>query len=177
MKIHSRLFLIALILSCCGFVALSYWTPSAEAQARDTYCDDHDEDEHEGEDEDNDDEDWENEDEEDWDDEEWGMEEAMFEVEILNQHLEMVNKLLEIVEGSRAITGDATSTALMALITAEDMFDEPEQYVYFLEKELPKVKDVAIRRAIHLQLVESYAELEMLDKVKQHLSLLIQGKN
>ena len=105
------------------------------------------------------------------------MEEAMFEVEILNQHLEMVNKLIEIVEGTREITNDATATALMSLVTSRDFFEEPEEYVHFLEQELPKVKDVAVRRAIHLQLAESYVELEMPDKAKEHLSLLIQGKN
>lgn len=183
---QQRLFLLALFFSCCGIVGLSFWTPSAEAQSRDTFCDDHEENEFEDEEDFNDEdedgqgdeEEWEDEDEEDWEDEEeWGMEEAMFEVEILNQHLEMVNKLLEIVNGSREITSDPTATALLAIVTAQDMFEEPEQYVYFLEQELPKVKDVAVRRAIHLQLIESYAELEMPDKVKEHLSLLIRGKD
>ena len=176
MKNVPRLFLLALLLACCGLVALSLLTPTTQAQAAttSTYClDDEDEDDFEGEDED--DEQWDE--DEEWDGEEWGMEEAMFEVEILNQHLEMINKLLEIVEGSKEITSDPTSTALMALVTAEDMFEEPERYVFFLEQELPKVKDVAVRRAIHLQLAESYVELEMPDKVKAHLSTLIQGKN
>eukprot|EP00752_Nemacystus_decipiens_P015013 g13369.t1 len=146
--------------------------------AKSTYClddDDDDFDEEEDEDDDDEGEEW-DEDEEEWE-EEWGMEEAMFEVEILNQHLEMINKLLEIVEGSKEITSDPTSTALMALITAEDMFEEPEQYVFFMEQQLKGVQDQAVRRAIHLQLAEGYAELEMPDKVKEHLSLLIQGKN
>ena len=89
----------------------------------------------------------------------------------------MINKLIEIVNGSREVTSDPTATALMAMITAQDMFEEPEQYVFFLEQQLKDVEDVAVRRAIHLQLAESYAELEIPDKVKEHLSLLIQGKH
>ncbi|MGB1125868.1 MAG: hypothetical protein ACPG4Q_11735 [Phycisphaeraceae bacterium] len=165
-QLTTRLLLLALIATCCFAVGMSFWSPTAVAQSQGTYCDDHEEEEFEGEDD---------EDEEEW--EEWGMEEAMFEVEILNQHLEMVNKLIEIVEGTREITNDATATALMSLVTSRDFFEEPEEYVHFLEQELPKVKDVAVRRAIHLQLAESYVELEMPDKAKEHLSLLIQGKN
>lgn len=169
-QLTTRLLLLALIVTCCFAVGMSFWSPTAVAQSHGTYCDDHAEEEFEDE---GDEEDWE--DEEEWED--WGMEEAMFEVEILNQHLEMVNKLIEIVEGTREITNDATATALMSLVTSRDFFEEPEEYVHFLEQELPKVKDVAVRRAIHLQLAESYVELEMSDKVKEHLSLLIQGKN
>lgn len=176
MKTYPRLFLLALLLACCGLASLGLLHPAAQAQATtsSTDClDDHDEEDFE--DDDEEDEQWDE--DEEWDEEEWGMEEAMFEIEILNQHMEMINKLLEIVEGSKEITSDPTSTALMALVTAEDMFGEPEEYVFFLEKELPKVKDVAVRRAIHLQLAESYVELEMPNKVKEHLSTLIQGKN
>lgn len=177
MKVKTPLFMTALLLACCGLVALSYWSPGAQAQARDTFCDDHeegfeDEDEFGEEDE----EDWEDEEEEDWE-EEWGMEEAMFEVEILNQHLEMVNKLIEIVNGTSEVTANPTNTALMALITAKDMAGEQDEYAYFLEQQLTKVKDVAVRRAIHMQLAEAYAELDQIDKTKEHLSILIQGRD
>lgn len=176
MRLNTPLFLTALLMACCSLVALSYWPPAVEAQMRETFCIDNHDDEVEDEDA-FDDEDG-NKDEEQWEDEEeWGMEEAMFEVEILNQHMEMINKLIEIVNGSREVTSDPTATALMAMITAQDMFEEPEQYVFFLEQQLKDVEDVAVRRAIHLQLAESYAELEIPDKVKEHLSLLIQGKH
>ncbi|MEM6259616.1 MAG: hypothetical protein AAGI37_15145 [Planctomycetota bacterium] len=186
----ARLLPIALLLACCSIVALSYWTPTARAEAKNTLCIDEEEfeevegfdrerrrdrdDDEEFEDEENEEE-WEE--EEEWDEEEWGMEEAMFEVEILNQHLEMVNKLIEIVNGSQEVTTDPTATALMALITGKDLFYEPEDYVDFLEEELPRVKDVAVRRAIHLQLAESYAEFDMPEKSREHLSVLIRGED
>jgi len=170
MHLHpTRLWLLVLLAACGSMIAVSAWPPAAEAENRDALCDGHEDEhehEHEGE-----------HDEEEWEDEDWEMEEAMFEVEILNQHLEMVNRLIEIVNGTSEVTNDPTATALMALISAKELAGEPEQYVFFLEVQLPKVQDVAVRRAIHLQLAETYAELEMPDKVKEHLGTLIQGKN
>ena len=170
MKLKTPLFMTALFLACCGLFALSYWTPGAQAQDRDTFCEDHEEEFEDGdfgEDEFED---------EDWEDEEWGMEEAMFEVEIMNRHLDMYLSLVEIINGMSEMTNDGTATALMALHNAKDMTEE-EELVEFLESELQYVKDVAIRRAIRLQLAETYAHIDESEKAREHLSQLLRGKD
>ena len=108
---------------------------------------------------------------------EWEMEEAMFEIELMNQHLEMFQQIVGIVEGMTEVSGDPTSAAVMALMSADDLVEEPGDKVALLEAQLEKVQDPAVRRAIRLTLTEAYIESGQPDKATENIGKLMQGKH
>ena len=162
----TRLLPLALLLACCGIVVMIAYSPAIADDHRDDDVEDRDDDFE-------DDEEWE--DEEEWED--WGMEEAMFEVEIMNQHLEMVHHLIAIAQSMNEVATDPTATAMMALMTAEDLAEEPDQLAAFLIGELQHIEDPAVRRAVRLKLVQTFTELERPDLSREHLSVLLRGEN
>ena len=140
-----------------------------------------DEDEDEAEDE-NEDEDFDEEGEDDLDDEE--DEEfdeqrfARFEREMQVARAEAENRMtrLKMVNQVAEIASNEVSTAAFVLMHFEELFDEPEDGIKFLNDTLQYTKNDAVRRLLRIKLAELYTEADQPDQARSQLRELLTGK-
>jgi hypothetical protein len=122
--------------------------------------------------------------EEDFDDEEDEDEEfdeerlERFEREMQVVRAEAENRMtrLKMVNQVAEIASNEVSTAAFALMHFEELFDEPEDGIKFLNDTLQYTKNDAIRRLLHIKLAELYTEADQPDQARSQLRELLTGK-
>lgn len=150
---------------------------------------DDEEDEEEGEEE-GEEEDWDEDDERDEDgdedveydeeeegDEEWDEEEElereMIYLELKRGELQALFGEMELVEQVTSIVGNADATAVLAIVSAVEEIDEPEQVEAFLLDMQQYAKSSAVKRLINLELAEVYGQTEQTGKALEVLRKIV----
>jgi hypothetical protein len=163
------LLLIALIsgFTIAGFATVGPTAGTALAQEQDEEFDDEDRDEEE------DDED-EDEDDDEGDDEEWDEDDEREELRGHMIEIEMFGQMLETVATYGKIAKDPDLAGVAAVLSVEDHIDDDiDGGIAFLTGALKDTKSDAVRRAIHMKLVDAYSAKDDHKKALEHLRKVI----
>ncbi|MEM6333142.1 MAG: hypothetical protein AAF823_07360 [Planctomycetota bacterium] len=127
---------------------------------------DHDHDDH-------DEEDYEFMDDEDFDEEDF--EREMLGFEMFFAEVEVYTRLMDIVTQMHEIAADPEMAGVAAVFSVDELFDEPEDQVEFLEEMLQKTSSGTVKRAIRLQLIDAYEGVEDQRGAMRVIEALITG--
>ena len=105
-------------------------------------------------------------DDEDWDEEEEHLEWFLAEIEVYESLMELVFTMTEVASKEE-------TAAVAAIMAVEEHAEGPEEIAEFFTGVLPEVTNPVVERAIRLQLIDTYAELEDREKVIEQLRALI----
>jgi hypothetical protein len=91
------------------------------------------------------------------------------------QKFEMLRGYIELVDHFAAMSRDATTAGVAAVISANDLLRRqgPQVAIDYFNKTLPDVKDEAVQRAIRLQLIDLYKASGQTDKAMEQLNTLM----
>jgi DNA invertase Pin-like site-specific DNA recombinase len=92
-------------------------------------------------------------------------------------HIKMMNNTLNLVDRISEITGDESRSAVAAVMSLEEHFEEPEALVKSLEDLLTKVSDPRVKRAIRFTLADKYNEIDRPEAAREQKIALILGKD
>ncbi len=92
-------------------------------------------------------------------------------------HIEMMNNALNLVDRISQITADESRTAVAAVMSLEEHYEEPEALVKSLEDLLGKVGDARVKRAIRFTLADKYNEIDRPEAAREQKIALILGKS
>lgn len=84
--------------------------------------------------------------------------------------------MLKLIDDVSAICKDGEKAAILAVMTAEEVFETPRELAEFLEGMVDESQSEAVRRAIRVKLAEIYGDHGHTDRARQQLKRLITGK-
>ncbi|MEO0587102.1 MAG: hypothetical protein AAF078_05630 [Planctomycetota bacterium] len=143
------------------------------APASPAFGQDRDDDRRERMERDHDDDDHEFMDDEEWDEEDFDRE--MLGFDMFFAEIEVYTKLMEIVRDMHEIAADPEMAGVAAVFSVDELFEEPEEQVDFLEEMLAKTSSGTVKRAIRLQLIDAYEGVDDQRGAMRVIEALITG--
>ena len=93
------------------------------------------------------------------------------------QRFDALRGYLDVVEGLTKMSSDPTAAGVAAVISTTDILRQrgPDSAITYLTKSLEEVKNVAVQRAIRIQLADLYRQSGQADKALEQLDVLMKG--